>query len=117
MESDKTKKVYKMTNAKEELLRMLSDINKTEADIARLKCVTNLDYIENTKKEIFSIDDLDFEYSEGYGAQELFGLVLFNDGSWLERGEYDGAEWWEYKKPPTDEDFNSIGHFFIEPTK
>ena len=99
-----------MANAKEELLRMLSDINKTEADIARLKCVAISDCIENTKKEIFSIHDLDFEYSEGYGAQELFGLVLFNDGSWLERGEYDGSEWWEYKKTPTDEDFNSIGY-------
>lgn len=39
-------------------------------------------------------------YCDGYGAQTLFGCVVFNDGSWLERHEYDGAEWWEYKRTP-----------------
>lgn len=47
---------------------------------------------------------LNFWYDSGYGEQELFGMVLFFDGSWLERGEYDGAEWWEYKKTPTVEE-------------
>jgi hypothetical protein len=46
---------------------------------------------------------LDFEYDAGYGGQELFGFVVFEDGSWLERGEYDGSEWWAYKKTPTRE--------------
>lgn len=45
-------------------------------------------------------EDLQFEYDDGYGTQNLFGTVWFNDGSWLERGEYDGSEWWEYKSVP-----------------
>ncbi len=45
------------------------------------------------------INSLDFEYDDGYGGQELFGCVWFND-SWLERGEYDGSEWWNDKKYP-----------------
>lgn len=27
-----------------------------------------------------TIDDLDFTYDNGYGGQELFGIVYFNDG-------------------------------------
>ncbi|QNI21485.1 hypothetical protein [Salmonella phage 3sent1] len=30
----------------------------------------------------------------------LYGNVWFTDGTWLERGEYDGSEWWEYKATP-----------------
>ena len=39
---------------------------------------------------------LDFEYDDGYGDQELFGNIWYADGTWSDRGEYDGAEWWEY---------------------
>ena len=43
---------------------------------------------------------LDFGYDSGYGGQELFGIVWLVDGTWLERGEYDGTEWWEHKECP-----------------
>ena len=43
------------------------------------------------------------EYDNGYGGQELFGTIVYKDGTWLERGEYDGSEWWEYRKLPTEE--------------
>ena len=43
---------------------------------------------------------LDFEYDNGYGGQELFGNVWYADGTWSERGEYDGAEWWVHKVCP-----------------
>ena len=41
-------------------------------------------------------------YDEGFGAQEIAMdlVIVFSDGSWLERAEYDGSEWWEYKKTP-----------------
>lgn len=44
----------------------------------------------------------DFEYDNGYGGANVDpGLVVvFSDGSWLERGEYDGSEWWEFKQTP-----------------
>lgn len=41
------------------------------------------------------------DYDDGFGVQELFGYILFNDNTWLERYEYDGSEWWEYKTLPT----------------
>lgn len=41
------------------------------------------------------------EYDNGYGWQEIPGdLVVVGSDWWLERAEYDGSEWWEYKKYP-----------------
>lgn len=48
-----------------------------------------------------ALAQLDFTYDDGYGSQYLFGYVWFTDGSWAERGEYDGSEWWEHKVRPT----------------
>ena len=47
------------------------------------------------------IASLDFEYDDGYGCQELEGVVVYTDGTWSERGEYDGSEWWEHKTMPS----------------
>jgi len=46
------------------------------------------------------LNALDFEYDDGYGGQELHGIVWFNDGIWADRGEYDGSEWWNYQCCP-----------------
>ena len=43
---------------------------------------------------------LDFEYDCGYGGQEIYGVIWYTDKTWSERGEYDGSEWWAYKKAP-----------------
>ena len=43
---------------------------------------------------------LDFEYNAGYGLQCINGYIWYTDGSWSERCEYDGSEWWEHKKAP-----------------
>lgn len=42
-----------------------------------------------------------FNYDSGFGAAEIQCdlIIQFNDGSWLERGEYDGSEWWQYQAP------------------
>ena len=43
---------------------------------------------------------LDFTYNNGFGGQELDGKIWFKDGTWADRGEYDGSEWWNYHKCP-----------------
>ena len=43
---------------------------------------------------------LDFDYDAGYGTQELHGTVWLKDGTWLDRGEYDGSEWWIHQMLP-----------------
>lgn len=96
-------------NARKELLEEVKRANST------IKCaeLENIAYFSAEKgkkfllKEGYSDEDLrrfyeeiDFEYDSGYGSEELGGTVWFNDGTWLERGEYDGSEWWEHKKLP-----------------
>ena len=46
------------------------------------------------------LNKLDFMYNSGYGGQELFGTIWYTDGTWSERGEYDGSEWWNYQSCP-----------------
>jgi len=43
---------------------------------------------------------LDFDYDSGYGTQEIRGTIWFSDGSWGQRQEYDGSEWWEKEVKP-----------------
>ncbi len=43
---------------------------------------------------------LDYDYDNGFGGQNLFGVIWYYDGTWSERGEYDGSEWWEHQSLP-----------------
>lgn len=44
---------------------------------------------------------LDVEYDNGYGENEIrMDLKLVGKDFWLERHEYDGSEWWEFKQLP-----------------
>jgi hypothetical protein len=43
----------------------------------------------------------DLYYDDGYGSAEVMpSLKIVGDDWWLERGEYDGSEWWEFKTLP-----------------
>ena len=95
-------------NAKDELLKQIAE---SESSI----CCARI-FIENASYEIEEIaslctnhskedlvkffDDLNFDYDNGYGSQNVYGTVWLNDGTWLDRGEYDGSEWWEHRKAP-----------------
>jgi len=46
------------------------------------------------------LNRMDFEYDSGYGGQELYGTIWYEDGTWSSRGEYDGSEWWEHNSVP-----------------
>ena len=48
-----------------------------------------------------NIPDDRLRYSPDYGNQVWSGWVTFTDGTWIERHEYDGSEWWEYKETPS----------------
>ena len=41
-------------------------------------------------------------YDKGYGSQYWKGWITFKDiPDWLEREEYDGAEWWAWRSKPS----------------
>ena len=121
MADDKIEELFKqlreidMANAKQELLGMLERVGGV------IKCATikrdggywDDDDIYTSSPAILLkegytlaeyeefLEKLNFEYDNGYGGQILHGTVwLMEEGAWLIRGEYDGSEWWEYKKCP-----------------
>jgi hypothetical protein len=94
-----------MINAKNELLRAIG--NHT------IKCAqmlfehswddtTDILLRSNYSKEEYDdfLKKLDFSYDNGYGTQMLYGIVWFDNGAWLSRGEYDGSEWWIFNEYP-----------------
>ena len=110
-----------MANAKTELLYNLTQLEKRKGRSIPVKCATisggtshwyHDEYVKNKMdinlREGHSIGEyeeflhkLDFEYDNGYGGQVLYGTVwLTEENTWLERGEYDGSEWWEHKECP-----------------
>lgn len=41
------------------------------------------------------------DYDDGFGSQKIAkDLVVVGRGWWMERGEYDGSEWWDFKTKP-----------------
>lgn len=94
-------------NAKKEFC----DVIKRQS--AKVKCaeIRDKDYGEhsvhyvlkvNYSQEDFEkfLNELDFDYDNGFGGQELYGTIWLEDNTWFSRGEYDGSEWWEHNVLP-----------------
>lgn len=86
-----------MTNLKEETILCLEEHGKTKDNIKWIGC----------SKFKIPIDLFwklaDNSYDECYGPEEVAAdLLIVGDDWWLERHEYDGYEWWEYKKLPQE---------------
>lgn len=85
-----------MANLLKETLEVLSDNGKSFDDV--LWVGSGDGYIT---KELF-LKLADVNYDSGYGGQEIAqDLLIVGEDWWLERGEYDGSEWWEFKTVPT----------------
>lgn len=64
--------------------------------------VTSILPVDYTQEEYDAfLQSIDTEYDSGYGGQELFGTIWYTNGTWSDRGEYDGSEWWEYHICPS----------------
>lgn len=88
-----------MTNAAQEILEHINKVAKTVKHIKVY--LDNDEILYEGPYTIATILALDFDYDSGYGGQELFGHIWYADGTWSNRGEYDGSEWWELVEPPT----------------
>lgn len=83
-------------NLLKETQSILRKHNKTLADV---EWFGTYDY-EITSEQFITLADV--IYDNGYGGPEvLSNLLVVGNGWWLERGEYDGSEWWEYKECPS----------------
>jgi len=82
-------------NLLKETLEILKENNKIQADV--WWCV--LDEAHFSWKDFKKLADID--YDPGYGGNEIrLSLKVVGQDWWLERGEYDGSEWWEFKTLP-----------------
>ena len=83
-----------MSNLWEETISVLKKYHKTWKDV-RFVCGDNFG-VTNFKTLAKRTN-----YDEGFGGQEVAtDIKVVGDYWWLERHEYDGSEWWEYKEMP-----------------
>jgi len=81
------------TNLLQETIKKLKEYQKTERDIL---WVGSEDFGWFTWEDFKKLADT--EYNSGHGTQEVASdLLIVGKDFWLERRDYDGAEWWEFK--------------------
>ena len=98
-----------MANLLEETIRVLNNYGKKPDDVLWV----GRDYIDWDSKrssykctwESFSKKANFYYYDNGYGGIEVpLDLIIVGADFWLERHEYDGREWWEFKAMPIEPD-------------
>ena len=85
-------------NLLDETLEHLKQVGKTPADVSWVKFGKE-DQFYCSWDEFAAVAS--FTYDNGYGGAEVCtGLKIVGADWWVERGEYDGSEWWEFKTKP-----------------
>lgn len=84
-----------MANLLEETKKILHENGKTIFDVVWFG--TSEFVIGEDIQRFFNVD-----YDNSYGSNEIpMKLIAVGEDFWLERHEYDGSEWWEYKEKPS----------------
>jgi hypothetical protein len=95
-----------MINAKAEFIEHIKDRSVICFDI---EYEENYDgrqrfYYNSNIHTLFDLDsileELNFDYDNGYGHQYIYGKIWYQDGTWSTRYEYDGSETWEHHVCP-----------------
>ena len=97
-----------MINAKEELINLLEKYDyKLRIKAAEIRCenLVSTKYIDlkvqySDREMKTFLKELDFEYYDNHGDQNIFGIIWLIDGSWFERNEIKGVEMWVLKESP-----------------
>lgn len=94
-----------MINLLEETLDMLKRCKKLPSDV--LWCGNENIWFSWA---IF-VEKANHEYDDSFGANEVdLELKIVGTNFWLERHEYDGSEWWEYKEQPIRPEIQSSNY-------
>lgn len=87
-----------MINLLQETHQILNDNGVSMVDV---QFVLSRDSQMGTWNDFVALANI--EYDNGYGGHMISSqLYIVGDGWWLERGEYDGSEWWEFKTQPKE---------------
>lgn len=97
-----------MINAKEEIMYIIEKydyklkIKAAEIKYENLVSTKYIDlkvqYSDEEMKQF--LKELNFEYYDNHGNQNVFGIIWLIDGSWLERNQIKGVEMWVLKESP-----------------
>jgi hypothetical protein len=94
-----------MINAQKELIDHIKQRDVKYIDIRVESGYDVALYIQGTLIEV--LPELNFEYDDGFGSQKIYGCIWYSDGTWSNRGEYDGSEWWQHHVcPPLPKSYN-----------
>jgi hypothetical protein len=92
-----------MQNLLKETLDILKSVNKGPGDVVRVQW----DKFYCTWEQFMGAAN--FTYDNGFGGAVVeTSLKVVGEDWWLERGEYDGSEWWEFKTIPTIPDLQHV---------
>ena len=94
-----------LKNLLKETIECLNENNKQTSDVL---WVGRNYYDRKAQEEVAYTNTWDefclkanFRYDAGYGGNEIpMDLIVVGKDFWLERHEYDGSEWWEFKTMP-----------------
>jgi hypothetical protein len=86
-----------------EIIDTLKKYNKTVNDVI---------FVTDSKHYCHFSDFLNtiknYTYNDSWGIPYInLNLKIVGEDWWLERGEYDGSEWWEFKTMPTKPEVKS----------
>lgn len=93
-------------NLLKETMDKLTYSDKHESDVRFVRCIqTKASYRDPDVESWISWEEFkelaNFEYDDGFGGHEIdLNLMVVGQDWWLERHEYDGSEWWEFKTMP-----------------
>ena len=97
-----------MINAKEELISLIEKYEyRLHIKAAEIRYEDSMvaKYIDlkvkysNEEMKKF-LEELNLEYYDNHGSQNIFGRIWLIDGSWLERDQIQGVEMWVLKDSP-----------------
>lgn len=96
-----------MVNLLKETLKIIENNGKNVDEIKFVRCKwgewtnTRVVYYEHYMSWEDFVEQADRRYDEGYGVTIVKDdLQIVGKNWWLERHEYDGSEWWEFKSLP-----------------
>lgn len=84
-----------MENLLKETLFVLKENGKSMEDVRYI----GSNDVQISKEDFITLANREYDHS--YGSSKVpTDLMLIGDNWWLERGEYDGSEWWNFKAYP-----------------
>ena len=97
-------------NAKNELIAKIESMGKSIEDVIALHIDVYSISVTSPSLTTGILGSINIDYDDSSGTRELYGQVLFNDNTWLQRHrDQDGIDSWVHCRMPTVENILLLG--------